>query len=191
MILTASGGPFKDFSLEEMRTVTPQQALNHPNWDMGPKISIDSATMMNKGLEATEAKWLFDLSMDQITILIHTQSVIHSMVEYQDGAVIHRRGDRGRALSVVRTGAVRMSNMGRDGREVTLTTLSPGESFGEFTVFADLPRQFDFTARGKTVIDTINHQRFEALLQSSPALSQHVIRHLAQRLHPIIVHYHH
>jgi 1-deoxy-D-xylulose-5-phosphate reductoisomerase len=92
VILTASGGPFKDLSLEEMRTVTPQQALNHPNWDMGPKVSIDSATMMNKGLEAIEARWLFDLDMDQITILIHTQSVIHSMVEYRDGAVIAQLG---------------------------------------------------------------------------------------------------
>ena len=102
---------------------------------------------------------------------------------YRDGVVMHRRGDRGRALSVVRSGAVRMSNIGRDGREVTLGTLAPGESFGEFTLFADLPRQFDFTARGDTVIDTISQARFDALLASSPALSEHVIRHLAQRLH--------
>ncbi len=102
---------------------------------------------------------------------------------YRDGAVIHRRGDRGRALSVVRSGAVRASNVGRDGREVTLITLAPGESFGEFTVFADLPRQFDFTARGRTTVDTISYTRFDKLLRSSPALSQHVIRYLAQRLH--------
>ena len=102
---------------------------------------------------------------------------------YRDGAVIHRRGDRSRALSIVRSGAVRMSNIGRDGREVTLATLAPGESFGEFTVFADLPRQFDLTARGETVIESINHRRFQVLLRSSPALSQHVIRHLALRLH--------
>lgn len=92
VILTASGGPFRDFSLEKMETVTPNQALNHPNWNMGQKISIDSATMMNKGLEAIEAKWFFDLRLDQINILIHPQSIIHSMVEYKDGSIIAQLG---------------------------------------------------------------------------------------------------
>ena len=92
VILTASGGPFRELSLEEMSKVTPEQALNHPNWDMGSKVSIDSATMMNKGLEAIEAKWLFDLQMDQIGILIHTQSIVHSMVEYKDGSIISQMG---------------------------------------------------------------------------------------------------
>jgi len=92
VILTGSGGPFKDLSVEEMGMVTPAQALKHPNWNMGPKISIDSATMMNKGLEAIEAKWLFDLDMDQISILIHPQSIVHSMVEYCDGSVIAQLG---------------------------------------------------------------------------------------------------
>jgi len=88
VILTASGGPFRDLSLEDMSKVTPAQALNHPNWNMGAKVSIDSSTMMNKGLEAIEAKWLFDLKMDQISILIHSQSIVHSMVEYKDGSII-------------------------------------------------------------------------------------------------------
>lgn len=92
VILTASGGPFRDLSLEEMSKVTPAQALNHPNWNMGPKVSIDSSTMMNKGLEAIEAKWLFDLKMDQISILIHSQSIVHSMVEYKDGSIISQMG---------------------------------------------------------------------------------------------------
>lgn len=92
VILTASGGPFKDLSLEEMSKVSPSQALKHPNWKMGPKISIDSATMMNKGLETIEAKWLFDLDMSQIDILIHKQSVVHSMVEYKDGSIIAQLG---------------------------------------------------------------------------------------------------
>jgi 1-deoxy-D-xylulose-5-phosphate reductoisomerase len=92
VILTASGGPFKDLSLEEMSKVTPAQALNHPNWNMGPKVSIDSSTMMNKGLEVIEAKWLFDLKMDQISILIHSQSIVHSMVEYKDGSIISQMG---------------------------------------------------------------------------------------------------
>jgi 1-deoxy-D-xylulose-5-phosphate reductoisomerase len=92
VILTASGGPFKDLSLGEMSKVTPDQALNHPNWNMGSKVSIDSSTMMNKGLEAIEAKWLFDLKMDQISILIHSQSIVHSMVEYKDGSIISQMG---------------------------------------------------------------------------------------------------
>jgi 1-deoxy-D-xylulose-5-phosphate reductoisomerase len=92
VILTASGGPFREMSSEEMRHVTPAQALAHPNWDMGPKISVDSATLMNKGLEAIEAKWLFDLEMHQIEILIHPQSIVHSMVGYRDGSVIAQLG---------------------------------------------------------------------------------------------------
>jgi 1-deoxy-D-xylulose-5-phosphate reductoisomerase len=92
VILTASGGPFKDLSLEEMQNVTPEQALKHPTWHMGKKINIDSATLMNKGLEAIEAKWFFDLKMDQIDIVIHPQSIIHSMVEYKDGSIIAQMG---------------------------------------------------------------------------------------------------
>ncbi len=92
IILTASGGPFRNLSLKDMANVTPEQALRHPNWDMGNKITIDSATMMNKGLEVIEAKWLFNLSSDQIDILIHPQSIVHSMVEYKDGAMIAQLG---------------------------------------------------------------------------------------------------
>ena len=92
VILTASGGPFKDFSHEEMEKVTPEQALKHPNWNMGPKITVDSATLMNKGLELIEAKWLFELDIHQIHILIHPQSVVHSMVEYRDGSIIAQLG---------------------------------------------------------------------------------------------------
>jgi 1-deoxy-D-xylulose-5-phosphate reductoisomerase len=92
VILTASGGPFRDLPCEEMGRASPEQALRHPNWNMGRKISIDSATLMNKGLEAIEAKWFFDLAMDQITVLIHPQSIVHSMVEYKDGSVIAQLG---------------------------------------------------------------------------------------------------
>ena len=92
IILTASGGPFKAWTLEEMEGVTPEQALKHPNWEMGKKISIDSATLMNKGLEIIEAKWLFDLSPGQIDIVIHPQSIIHSMVEYRDGSIMAQMG---------------------------------------------------------------------------------------------------
>jgi 1-deoxy-D-xylulose-5-phosphate reductoisomerase len=88
IILTGSGGPFKDHTLEMLATVTPEKALHHPKWKMGKKITIDSATMMNKGLEAIEAKWLFDLDMDQIDIILHPETIIHSMVEYMDGSII-------------------------------------------------------------------------------------------------------
>ncbi len=92
LILTASGGPFRDRSLDDLVAVTPAQALAHPNWEMGRKISIDSATMMNKGLEVIEARWLFDLPGEQIAVHIHPQSIVHSMVEYVDGAVIAQMG---------------------------------------------------------------------------------------------------
>ncbi len=92
IILTASGGPFREKSLRELAQVTPEQALNHPNWDMGRKISIDSATLMNKGLEVIEAKWLFDVSVDAIEVVVHPQSIVHSLVEYRDGSVIAQLG---------------------------------------------------------------------------------------------------
>jgi len=87
VILTASGGPFRTFTMEQLYHVTKAQALKHPNWDMGAKITIDSATMMNKGFEVIEAKWLFGVRPDQIEVVVHPQSVIHSMVQYEDGAV--------------------------------------------------------------------------------------------------------
>uniref|UniRef100_UPI0003604788 1-deoxy-D-xylulose-5-phosphate reductoisomerase n=1 Tax=Ruminococcus flavefaciens TaxID=1265 RepID=UPI0003604788 len=92
IILTASGGPFFGRSYDELKTVTKAQALHHPNWDMGNKITIDSATLMNKGLEFIEAKWLFDLAPDQIEIVVHRQSVVHSAVEYNDYSVIAQLG---------------------------------------------------------------------------------------------------
>jgi 1-deoxy-D-xylulose-5-phosphate reductoisomerase len=92
IILTASGGPFRDRSREEMKAVTPAQAVAHPNWSMGAKISVDSATLMNKGLELIEAFHLFPLDLDGFDVVIHPQSVIHSMVEYIDGSVLAQLG---------------------------------------------------------------------------------------------------
>ncbi len=92
IILTASGGPFRTRSLDEMAAVTPAQAVAHPNWDMGAKISVDSATMMNKGLELIEAHYLFGLPEDRIEILVHPQSIVHSMVAYVDGSVLAQLG---------------------------------------------------------------------------------------------------
>lgn len=88
VVLTASGGPFRGWSQDEMRRVTPEMALNHPTWNMGPKITIDSATMLNKALEVIEAKWLFGLEADQIEVVVHPQSILHSFVEFVDGSVI-------------------------------------------------------------------------------------------------------
>ncbi len=93
ILLTASGGPFRRSSLDELRAVTPEQACAHPNWEMGRKISVDSATMMNKGLEVIEACWLFRTSPEQVEVVLHPQSVIHSMVEYNDGSVLAQLGN--------------------------------------------------------------------------------------------------
>lgn len=93
ILLTASGGPFRGFTLEQLSHVTPEQALNHPNWVMGPKITIDSATLMNKGLEVIEAHWLFGAEANQIEVVIHPQSVVHSMVQYNDGSVLAELGN--------------------------------------------------------------------------------------------------
>ncbi|KXL53194.1 1-deoxy-D-xylulose 5-phosphate reductoisomerase [Anaerotignum neopropionicum] len=93
ILLTASGGPFRGKKKEELMHITAADALRHPNWSMGKKITIDSATLMNKGLEVMEAKWLFDVSTDQIEVLVHPQSIMHSAVEYEDGAIIAQMGE--------------------------------------------------------------------------------------------------
>ncbi len=92
IIITASGGPFRGKKIEELKNITPVQALKHPNWSMGNKITIDSATLMNKGLEVIEAKWLFERELDSIQVLVHPQSIIHSMVQYVDGSVMAQLG---------------------------------------------------------------------------------------------------
>jgi len=93
LILSASGGPFRTWTLEQMKSATPEQACAHPNWSMGNKISVDSASMMNKGLELIEANWLFKTSPDQVEILVHPQSVVHSLVQYVDGSVLAQLGN--------------------------------------------------------------------------------------------------
>jgi 1-deoxy-D-xylulose-5-phosphate reductoisomerase len=92
ILLTASGGPFRGKTSADLENVTPEDALNHPNWDMGPKITIDSSTLMNKGLEVIEARWLFDAPPEMIEVVVHPQSIVHSMVEYRDGQVIAQLG---------------------------------------------------------------------------------------------------
>jgi 1-deoxy-D-xylulose-5-phosphate reductoisomerase len=100
IILTASGGPFRQASVEDIRNVTLEQALAHPVWDMGPKITIDSATMMNKALEIIEAHWLFDIPVEKIEVLIHPESIVHSLVEFVDGSVIAQLGEPDMCLPI-------------------------------------------------------------------------------------------
>lgn len=100
IILTASGGPFRGKKEEELKEITLEEALNHPNWSMGKKITIDSATLMNKGLEVIEAHWLFDCDYDNIQVVVHPQSIIHSMVEYKDGAIIAELGSADMRLPI-------------------------------------------------------------------------------------------
>jgi 1-deoxy-D-xylulose-5-phosphate reductoisomerase len=92
LILTASGGPFRGLSRTALQSVTPEDALRHPTWNMGPKITIDSATLMNKGLEVIEARWLFDMTPDRISVVVHPQSIVHSMVEFVDGSILAQLG---------------------------------------------------------------------------------------------------
>ncbi|MEX0750803.1 MAG: 1-deoxy-D-xylulose-5-phosphate reductoisomerase [Dehalococcoidia bacterium] len=101
IILTASGGAFRDLSASELARVTPQQALRHPTWDMGRKITIDSATLMNKGFEAIEARWLFNVPMDRIEIVMHRESIVHSMVEFSDGSVKAQLGEPDMRLPIL------------------------------------------------------------------------------------------
>src|SRR5690606_32110386 len=88
LILTASGGPFRDYTTEQMKAITREDALRHPNWSMGPKITVDSSTMANKGLEVIEARWLFDLPPERIDVVVHPQSIVHSMVQFIDGSIL-------------------------------------------------------------------------------------------------------
>ena len=122
MILTASGGPFRNWSLAAMAEATPEQAVAHPNWDMGAKISVDSATMMNKGLELIEAHLLFGLPGEQIEIVVHPQSVIHSLVAYRDGSVLAQLGSPDMRVPIATRWAGRPDRWSRGAAEF-------GESF--------------------------------------------------------------
>ena len=133
IVLTASGGPFRSCNLEEMRNVTPDEALKHPNWSMGKKISIDSATLMNKGLERIEAFHLFPVTRDQIEIVVHPQSIVHSMVAYRDGSVLAQMGIPDMRMPIAHTlawpGRIEVSGNNLDLCKMgQLTFESPSES---------------------------------------------------------------
>jgi 1-deoxy-D-xylulose-5-phosphate reductoisomerase len=138
MILTASGGPFRDWPLDQLQTVTPAQALRHPTWDMGAKITIDSATLANKALEVVEAHYLFDVSYDDIEVVVHPQSVIHSMVEFIDGSVLAQLGFPNMELPIL----------------YALTHPHRAPDTGT--------RRFDPVAVGSLTFEAVDRQRFRA-----------------------------
>ncbi len=168
IILTASGGPFYGTSRDQLQKVTSAQALAHPNWDMGPKISIDSATLMNKGLEVIEARWLFDVGADAIEVTVHPQSIVHSLVEYLDGSVIAQLGvpDMRIPIAYALSYPERM-NLGLS--SLDLFTCGELEFFKpDRTCFPALQLAFDALEAGGTmpaVLNAANEIAVEAFLQ--------------------------
>jgi 1-deoxy-D-xylulose-5-phosphate reductoisomerase len=154
--LTASGGPFRDRSIAELASITPDQACAHPNWVMGRKISVDSATMMNKGLEVIEAFWLFGLPLDKIQVLIHPQSVVHSMVRYRDGSVLAQLGQPDMRTPIA-YGLAWPERIDAGVAPLNLTQLS-GLSFSEpnFSQFPCLKLAFSAAKAGGTAPTVLN-----------------------------------
>lgn len=147
IILTASGGPFREWNREQMEKATPEQAVSHPNWDMGAKISVDSASMMNKALEVIEAHYLFDMPADKIDVLIHPQSLIHSMVEYADGSILAQMGASDMCTPITNI-------LGWPERIST-----PGECL-------------DFKAISRLDFEAVDHERFPAIQLAYDALRE-------------------
>ena len=163
IILTASGGPFFGRTKKELESVTPQQALRHPNWDMGAKITIDSATLVNKGLEVIEAIKLFGVSADQIEVVVHRQSIIHSMVEFDDNSVLAQLGmpDMRVPISYALTYPDRMEN---PSRALDFTSLAPLTfEKPDLNVFAGLALAFDAVRAGGTMTTAYNSANEEAV----------------------------
>jgi 1-deoxy-D-xylulose-5-phosphate reductoisomerase len=145
LILTASGGPFRTYTAEQLKTVTVEQALKHPNWAMGPKVTIDCSNLMNKGLEMIEASYIFGFPEDQIDILIHPQSIIHSLVAYQDGSVLAQLGIHDMRVPIAHTLA------------------------WPSRIKTDLPR-LDLAALGQLTFEAPDAQRFPAITLARYAL---------------------
>ncbi|HBI13997.1 MAG TPA: 1-deoxy-D-xylulose-5-phosphate reductoisomerase [Desulfobulbaceae bacterium] len=167
IILTASGGPFRERGTDELQEVTPAQALAHPNWDMGRKISIDSATLMNKGLEVIEARWLFDVEAERISVVVHPQSIVHSLVEYIDGSVVAQLGIPDMRIPI----AYALSYPERLGLGLSRLSLSQcgNLSFAkpDYGRFPALQLAFDALAQGGTkpaVLNAANEIAVEAFL---------------------------
>ena len=156
IILTASGGPFRGFSTEQLSKVTKAQALKHPNWSMGPKITIDSASMMNKGLEVIEAKWLFDLNSDQIEIVVHPQSIIHSIAQFEDGSMKAQMGlpDMKLPIQYALTYPRRLSNTFPRFNFLEYPELTFEKP--DFKAFRNLGLAFDALAKGGNATSVLN-----------------------------------
>jgi len=156
IILTASGGPFRGFSTEQLSKVTKAQALKHPNWNMGPKITIDSASMMNKGLEVIEAKWLFDLNSDQIEIVVHPQSIIHSIAQFEDGSMKAQMGlpDMKLPIQYALTYPRRLSNTFPRFNFLEYPELTFEKP--DFKAFRNLGLAFDALAKGGNATSVLN-----------------------------------
>lgn len=157
LIITASGGSFRDLTREQLEHVTVEQALNHPNWSMGAKITIDSATMMNKGLEVIEAHWLFDMPYDKISVLLHKESIIHSMIEFHDGSVMGQLGtpDMRVPISYALMYPDRLQNASKERLDLAkIATLHFQEM--SFTRFPCLQYAFDAGKVGGTMPTVLN-----------------------------------
>ena len=193
IILTASGGPFRGWSRKRMADVTPEMALQHPTWDMGPKITVDSATMMNKALEIIEARWLFDMPANQISVVVHPQSWIHSFVEYRDGSVISQMSppDMRLPIQYALTYPDRLECPGPDTdwtSPLNLEILPP-----DVDAFPALQLGFDAAARGGTcgaVLNAANEIAVERFLTADirflqiPQLCKDVLCHHEFDAHP-------
>lgn len=188
--LTASGGPFRDKSIADLAGITPEQACAHPNWVMGRKISVDSATMMNKGLEVIEAFWLFGLPLEKIKVLIHPQSVVHSMVRYRDGSVLAQMGQPDMRTPIA-YGLAWPERIDAGVAPLNLTQLT-GLSFTEpnFTQFPCLSLAFAAAKAGGTapaVLNAANEVAVAAFLDEGlPYLSiPNVVEHCLNALSPV------
>lgn len=193
IILTGSGGPFRNKPLEEFATITPAQAIAHPNWSMGRKISVDSATMMNKGLEYIEARWLFNASAEEMEIIIHPQSIIHSMVRYIDGSVIAQMGNPDMCTPIAHT----MAYPNRIHAGVTpldffklkeLTFIEP-----DFARYPNLKLAIDAFAEGQyatTAMNAANEIAVEAFLNEQIRFTDivNINRTVVENIAPITIH---
>lgn len=186
LVLTASGGPFLNHDLDSLDTVSPEQACAHPNWDMGRKISVDSATLMNKGLEVIEARWLFNASPDQIRVVIHPQSIVHSMVAYRDGSVLAQMGVPDMRTPIahalawpdrIEAGVIRLDLTVMDHLEFRQPDLD------RFPCLALAYQALDAGGNSAIVLNAANEVAVEAFLQGEigfmriPALVQETLEH--------------
>jgi 1-deoxy-D-xylulose-5-phosphate reductoisomerase len=168
LILTASGGPFRTWTAEAMRAATPEQALRHPNWSMGAKITIDSATMMNKGLELIEAHHLFGMSADKLDVLVHPQSIVHGLVEYRDGSVVAQLGSPDMRIPIAHClafpGRIDGPAARLDlGKIATLTFEAPDP--GRFPALAIARRVLDTGGAAPTIFNAANEVAVAAFLE--------------------------